>query len=89
TVRIITAQKTGIILETGSIVEVDGQKGVYVVNKYGDYVFTPIRIISVVGDKTVVESHTFYDSETDTTYYTVNNYDSIKKRGGVEDVDQG
>ncbi|MBQ7703219.1 MAG: hypothetical protein IJT40_02470 [Firmicutes bacterium] len=89
TVRIITAQKTGIILETASIVEVDGQKGVYVVNKYGDYVFTPIRIISVLGDKTVVESHTFYDSETDTTYYTVNNYDSIKKRGGVKDVDQG
>ncbi len=88
-VRIITAQKTGIILETGSIVEVDGQKGVYVVNKYGDYVFTPISIISVVGDKTVVESHTFYDRETDTTYYTVNNYDSIKKRGGAEDVDQG
>lgn len=89
TVRIITAQKTGIILENGSITQVDGKKGVYVVNKYGDYVFTPISIISVVGDKTVVESHTFYDRETDTTYYTVDNYDKIKKRGGGEDVDQG
>lgn len=89
TFRIITAHKTGIILETDSIVTVDGKKGVYVVNKYGDYVFTPISIIGVVGDKTVVESHTFYDRETDTTYYTVDNYDSIKKRGVTEDVDQG
>ncbi len=89
TVRIITAQKSGIILENDSIAEEDGRKGVYVLNKYGDYVFTPISIIGVVGDKTVVESGTFYDRETDTTYYTVNNYDSIKKRGGTEDVDKG
>jgi hypothetical protein len=63
-------------------------KGVYVKNKYNDYVFTPISIIAEVGDKTVVENRTFYDSENDKIISTVKNYDSIKKGDGSGDVDQ-
>ncbi len=88
TARIITTRVTGIILETSSIVEEDGVKGVYVKNKYNDYVFTPISIIAEVGDKTVVENRTFYDSENDKIISTVKNYDSIKKGDGSGDVDQ-
>ena len=88
TARIITTSVTGIILETSSIAEEDGVKGVYVKNKYNDYVFTPISIIAEVGDKTVVENRTFYDSENDKIISTVKNYDSIKKGDGSGDVDQ-
>ena len=88
TVRIITSKVTGIILETSSIAEEEGVKGVYVKNKYGEYVFTPISIIAEVGDKTVVESRTFYDAKNDKIISTVKNYDSIKKGDGSEDVDQ-
>ena len=86
--RVITSQVTGIILETSSISEEDGVKGVYVKNKYADYVFTPIKIIAEVGDKTVCESRTFYDAETDKIISTVKNYDSVKKGDGSENVDQ-
>ena len=87
-VRVITAQVTGIVLETSSITEEDGVKGVYVKNKYNEYVFTPVKIIAVVGDRTVVENRTFYDPETDKIISTVKNYDSIKKGDGSGDVDQ-
>ncbi len=87
TCRVILSQKTGIVLETSSITEEDGKKGVYVKNKYGDYVFTRISIIAEVGDKTVVESRTFYIPETDEMVPTVKNYDSIKKGDGSGNVD--
>ncbi|MBR6472231.1 MAG: HlyD family efflux transporter periplasmic adaptor subunit [Firmicutes bacterium] len=86
--RVITSQKTGIILETDSITKEDGQKGVYVKNKYGDYVFTPISIIAEVGDKTVVESRTYYDAKKEQMISTVKNYDSVKKGVDSKDVDQ-
>ena len=86
TARVIISQKTGIVLETSSISEEDGWKGVYVKNKYGNYVFTPISIIAEVGDKTVVESRTFYDKDSDKIISTVKNYDSIKKGDGSGNV---
>ncbi len=86
TARVILSQKTGIVLETSSISEEDGWKGVYVKNKYGNYVFTPISIIAEVGDKTVVESRTFYDKDSDKIISTVKNYDSIKKGDGSGNV---
>lgn len=77
--RVITSQKTGIILESSSVTKIKGQRGVYVKNKYGDYVFTPVRVIAKVGDKTVVESRQYYDEKTEKMVSTVKNYDSIKK----------
>ena len=88
TARVITRKVSGIILDTSSIVEEDGVKGVYVKNKYDEYVFTRIKIIDEVGDKTVVESRTFYDPETDEMVNTVKNYDSVKKGDGSEDVNK-
>ena len=88
TARVISRKVSGIILDTSSIVEEDGVKGVYVKNKYNDYVFTRISIIEEVGAKTVVESRTFYDPETDEMVSTVRNYDSVKKGDDSDNVDK-
>ena len=89
TARLIKYSKTGIILETNSIVEEDGYKGVYVLNKYDDYVFTKISVIDEIGDKTVVEMNTFYDKKSDKVLYTVKNYDTVlKQKEGKNDVDK-
>lgn len=78
--RFIKSSKSGIILETSSIVEEEGHKGVYVLNKYNDYVFTRISIIAELGDKTVAEMNTFYDSESDKVLSTVKNYDTVLRQ---------
>ena len=88
TARVISRKVSGIVLDTSSIVEEEGYKGVYVKNKYNDYVFTRISIIEEIGDKTVVESRSFYDPEKDEMISTVKNYDSVKKGDGSGNVDK-
>ena len=73
---LITSNTSGILLETESIVEEEGQKGVYVVDKLGDYHFTPVRILDQDGSVTVVEKNYFYDAEGNSVK-TVKNYDEI------------
>ena len=76
--KLIKSSRTGILLETSSIVEEDGQKGVYVKDKFDSYNFTPISILSTDGDVTVVEKNYYYD-EDGKTVATVKNYDEILK----------
>ncbi len=76
---VITSDNSGIILETDSIVEEDGIKGVYVLNKLGETEFVPVSIIASQGDRTVVEKNYYYDSEGDYVG-TVQNYDEILKQ---------
>lgn len=77
---VITARSnSGIIINTDSIVEVDGVQGVYVVDKYGKENFKPIQIYSTQGNKTVVAKNYFYDSE-GYPVETVKNYDEILKQ---------
>ncbi len=78
--RLITSSRSGIILETDSIVEKDGVKGVYVVNKLGKSVFTPVSILSSHDGRTVVEKNYYYDSEGQYVA-TVESYDEILKQG--------
>ena len=73
---LIASSTSGIFLETDSIVEEEGQKGVYVVDKLGNYNFTPVKILRQDGDVTVVEKNYFYDAEgyavsTVQNYYTI------------------
>lgn len=75
-IKLISTQKSGIILETNSIVNIDGHDGVYVINKVGENVFKPIKILATSGDKTVVEKNYFYDSEGNYTA-TVKIYDIV------------
>lgn len=78
--RLITSSYSGIILETDSIVEKDGVKGVYVINKLGNEVFVPVSILSSYKGKTVVEKNYFYDSKGQYVE-TVETYDEILKTG--------
>ena len=77
---IITSSNSGIILETGSIVEKDGKKGVYVMDKYGEANFVPVSILSSADGKTVVVKNYFYDSKGNSVE-TVKSYDVVLKRG--------
>ena len=76
--RLIRSSRSGILLETSSIAEEDGTKGVYVKDKFGNYNFTPISVLAQDGEVTVVEKNYFYDSE-GKTVSTVKNYDEILK----------
>lgn len=76
---IISSSSTGILLQTSSIVEEGGQKGVYVVDKIGNYNFTPVRILGSDGETTVVEKNYFYDAD-GYPVYTVESYNEILKQ---------
>jgi len=73
---LIASNTSGIMLETDSIVEEDGRKGVYVVDKLGNYIFTPVQILDQEGNVTVVEKNYFYDAE-GRAVETVQNYMEI------------
>ena len=79
--RLIKYSRTGILLESSSIVEEDGQKGVYVKDKFGNYNFTPVSVLGSDGNTTAVEKNYYYDAEGQTVA-TVKNYDEILKSKG-------
>ena len=61
--EIITSDYSGIIVPNSSIATVDGQVGVYVKERTGDFTFTPIKIIASDGEDSAVSSSYFYDDE--------------------------
>ena len=69
---------TNIILETIEILEKNGNKGVYVKNKNGAYVFTRVKVISSDDKESVIEDVTFTDDEGNQVY-TVDVYDEVLK----------
>lgn len=79
TCRLIKSGRNGIILDTDSIVEEDGQKGVYVMSKQLEKSsFVPVKVLLTDGDKTVVEKNYFVNEEGEKVL-TVENYDEIVK----------
>ena len=77
-VNIVTSDNEGLLVDNGCIIEKNGQKGVYVVNKNGDYVFTPIKIIAYDDRHSVIDDVTFYDDDGNQVY-TVDVYDEVLK----------
>ena len=91
---IVTSDNEGLIVYNKCIVEKDGNKGVYVKDKNGAYIFTRVKMLGVpdteaVGktvrlgndDYTVIgvlETSTFYDDEGNQVY-TVDVYDEVLK----------
>ena len=75
---IVTSDNDGLLVDNKCIVEKDGQQGVYVVNKNGNYVFTRISVISTDGEQSVIEDATFID-EDGNQVYTVDVYDEVLK----------
>lgn len=59
--------------------EEDGVKGVYVMDKVGNAVFTHVSILSSYKGQTVVEKNYYYDSEGQYVE-TVQSYDEILKQ---------
>ncbi len=57
---IIVANYEGIKIDNDSIVEVEGQTGVFIVDINGNYVFRPVKIIGSDDKKTIVESGYYY-----------------------------
>lgn len=75
---IVTSDNEGLLVDNKCIVEKNGQQGVYVVDKNGDYVFTRISVISTDGEQSVIEDATFVDEEGNQVY-TVDVYDEVLK----------
>ena len=76
---IITSDYSGIVIRNSSLATEEGQIGVYVVSKSGDYVFTPVKSIASDGEETLVESGFYYDAE-GKKVNTVEIYDEILKK---------
>lgn len=75
---IVTSDNQGLIVSNKCIIEKNGQKGVYVVDKNGDYHFTRVSIIASDEKHSVIEDVTFYDEEGNQVY-TVDVYDEVLK----------
>lgn len=74
--KIIHTKKDGIIVEQSSIVEQDGIEGVYRVNKLGQNVFTPVKVLAFDGTYTACDKNYFYDKDGNYTE-TIKNYVTI------------
>ncbi|MBQ0078748.1 MAG: hypothetical protein KBS66_02505 [Eubacterium sp.] len=73
---VIARADEGLICSNKCIIEKDGQKGVYVVNKNGAAKFTRIKIISSDDEYSVLKDTSFYDEEQNQVF-TVNVYDEV------------
>ena len=77
-VSLVTYDEKGLLLENDSITEEDGQKGVYVRNKTGDYYFVPVKIYATDGEFSLA-ADTMYFDENGEQVMTVEIYDEILK----------
>lgn len=78
--EVITSDYSGLIIENESIASKDGQTGVYVKDKSGEYVFKPVKIITSDGEWSLVEVSYYYTDDGATKVETVNIYDEILKK---------
>ncbi len=84
--KLIRSDKSGILLETDSITEVNGQKGVFVANKYGGYNFTPVRILSQDGEITVVEKNLYQDEDGNMIETVRNYYEILRSQEKIQEL---
>ena len=83
-VTVVSAE--GLVLEDNSIVEApDGKRGVFVKNKLGEHVFTPIRTKADDGTKCVVYSDIYVD-ENGNYVETIGTYDEIIAEPSADDI---
>ncbi|MGI6731397.1 MAG: HlyD family efflux transporter periplasmic adaptor subunit [Anaerovoracaceae bacterium] len=77
--EVVTSDNKGLTIKNESITTVDGEPGVYVKGKSGEFVFTPVKIITSDGEWSLVEVSYFYKDNGETRVSTVNIYDEILK----------
>lgn len=76
---IIASEYSGVIIPNESIAAIDGQTGVYVKDKKGEYNFVPIKIITSDGTNSVAYSGSYTDAE-GKSVGTVDIYDEILRK---------
>ena len=84
--KVTVESAEGLVLEDGSIVEApDGRRGVFVINKLGEHVFTPVRTKADDGTKCVVYSDIYVD-ENGNYVETIGTYDEVIAEPSEEDI---
>jgi len=78
--EVVTSDYSGLIIGNESITTENGQPGVYVKDKSGEYVFKPVKIITSDGECSLVEVSYFYTDDGANKVETVNIYDEILKQ---------
>jgi putative membrane fusion protein len=77
-VEILISNEIGVIVENSSIVEKDGQKGVYLKNKLDNNVFKPIKVIATDNDRSVLYSK-YFNGDDGMPVETIEPYDEVVK----------
>lgn len=77
-VEILISNEIGVIVENSSIVEKDGQKGVYLKNKLDKNVFKPIKVIATDNDRSVLYSK-YFNGDDGMPVETIEPYDEVVK----------
>lgn len=76
--EVVTSNQVGLIINNKSIKSKKGQTGVYVKDVTGEFLFTPVKILSTDGEFSIVSVSTFIDKDGNEVE-TVNTYDEILK----------
>ena len=79
-VKVITSDNMGLIIYNSSICRKNGQAGVYVQQKTGEYKFKRINVLSTDGRQSVISKSSFTDKN-GKIVKTVNNYDDVLRHG--------
>ena len=83
--RVTVASASGLVLKDSSIVEKDGQKGVFVKNKLGEHKFRPISVKADNGEECVAYSDIYVD-EGGNFVETIGTYDEIVEVPDEDDI---
>ena len=84
--KVTVESAEGLVLEDKSIVEApDGKRGVFVINKLGKHVFTPVKTKADDGTKCVVYSDIYVD-EGGNYVETIKTYDEVIAEPSEEDI---
>ena len=78
-IEVITSDVMGLLISNTSIVDRKGQKGVFVRQKTGKYLFVPINIIATDGTQSAISPSQYRDADGNTVS-TVRSYDDILRR---------
>lgn len=74
--EVVASDNYGLIVDNDAIIEKNGDKGVYVKNKNGKYIFKKIKVITTDGKQSVIEDVSFID-ENGSQVNTVDVYDEV------------
>ena len=87
--EVVTVNQTGLLIQQGSIVTLNGKPGVYVKQINGEYEFVRVKVLSLIDENAIVSSGSFTETVDDVTNQvrTINSYDEILKN--AKSIDEG